>query len=187
MPSRRRSRILRRIAMGVEILSVSDRLLAAAINGVYQGIVITALVALGLRALNRTNAATRHAVWLCTMVLLVFLVVAHCVVGSRPRALRPQQVAGIATAKQESDLATFDAVPVTAIDDEKPLERDQPLGLNRSFLSLSLMTTPFEEAQPPVGNPAILRAETVEERPANQLVAVQQPAASEGKDRWFDP
>ena len=59
--------------METEILGVSDRLLAAVINGIYQGILITVLVALSFRVFRRTNAATRHAVWLCTLVLLVLL------------------------------------------------------------------------------------------------------------------
>src|SRR6266487_167593 len=76
MRSRKRSRIRRRIAMGTEILDVSDRLL------------VTVLVALSFRMFSRTNAATRHAAWLCTLVLLVLLVVAHCFFHSRPPALQ---------------------------------------------------------------------------------------------------
>src|SRR5439155_3495067 len=88
MRSRKRSRIRRRIAMGTEILDVSDRLLAAVMNGIYQGILVTVLVALSFRMFSRTNAATRHAAWLCTLVLLVLLVVAHCFFHSRPPALQ---------------------------------------------------------------------------------------------------
>jgi len=65
-----------------EILNTCDQLVAAAANGVYQGIIITILVALCLRWLGRTNAATRHAVWFCTLLLLAALVVAHCLVDS---------------------------------------------------------------------------------------------------------
>src|SRR2546428_12553325 len=79
--------------MGNEILGVSDRLLAAVMNGIYQGILITVLVALSTRVFSRTNAATRHAVWLCTLVLLVLLVVAHCFFQSGPSALRPGKIA----------------------------------------------------------------------------------------------
>src|SRR5881396_3292042 len=77
MRSRKRSRFRRRIAVGTGILGASDRLLAAVMNGVYQGSLITVLVALSFRVFSRTNAATRHAVWLCTLVLLVLLIVAH--------------------------------------------------------------------------------------------------------------
>ena len=65
-----------------EILNFCDQLVAAAANGVYQGIIIAVIVALCLRWLVRTNAATRHAVWFCTLLLLVALFVAHCLVDS---------------------------------------------------------------------------------------------------------
>ena len=65
-----------------EILNVCNQLVVAAANGVYQGIIIALLVALGLRFLVRTNAATRHGVWFCTLLLLVTLVMAHCWVDS---------------------------------------------------------------------------------------------------------
>ncbi len=79
--------------MGAEILDVSDRLLVAALNGIYQGIIITVLVALSLRVFKRTNAATRHAVWLCTLLLLVLIIVAHCFVDARPRTLKTSEIA----------------------------------------------------------------------------------------------
>src|SRR5436190_15519716 len=104
MPLRKRSRFRRRIAMGPEILGASDRLLAAVLNGIYQGILVTVLVALSFRVFRRTNAATRHAVWLCTLVLLVLLVVAHCFFHSSPPALQPGNIARTtATPAQEID------------------------------------------------------------------------------------
>src|SRR5439155_9690163 len=111
MPSRERSRFRRRIAMGAEILGVSDRLLAAVMNGVYQGILVTVLVALSFRVLSRTNAATRHAVWLCALVLLVLLVGTHCFFHSRPPALQPGKIARTAaTPEQEIDTPNVAAV-----------------------------------------------------------------------------
>src|ERR1051326_5090896 len=89
MRSRRRSRVHRRSDMGTEMLGVSERLLAAVMNGVYQGVLVTVLVALSFRVFRRTNAATRHAVWLCTLVLLVSLLLAHCFFQSTPPALQP--------------------------------------------------------------------------------------------------
>ena len=79
--------------MGIEILEISDRLLAACANGIYQGILLTALVALSFRLFGRINAATRHAVWLCALVLLVLLVVAHFFFHSRPLAPQPDNIA----------------------------------------------------------------------------------------------
>ena len=65
--------------MKTEILTACDRLVAGAANGMYQGILVAAIVALSLRVLGRTNAATRHAVWFCTLLLLASLMVAQCV------------------------------------------------------------------------------------------------------------
>src|SRR5206468_8901259 len=113
MRSRKRSRIRRRIAMGTEILSVSDRLLAAVMNGIYQGILITVLVALSFRVFSRINAATRHAVWLCTLVLLILLVVAHCF--SRSPALQPGKITPTeATPEQEIGTSYLAAVAATS-------------------------------------------------------------------------
>src|SRR5437870_4267214 len=115
MRSRKRSRFRRRIAMGTEILAVSDRLLAAIMNGIYQGILITVLVALSFRVFRRTNAATRHALWLCTLVLLVLLVVAHCFFHSRPPALQPGKIARTApTPEQEIETPNAAAVAATS-------------------------------------------------------------------------
>src|SRR6266508_3620123 len=114
MRSGKRSRFRRRIAMGTEILEVSDRLLAAVMNGIYQGILVTVLVALGFRAFRRTNAATRHAVWLCTLVLLVFLVVAHCFFHSPPSALQ-QRKSPRTVATVEQEIGTHNVAAVAAI------------------------------------------------------------------------
>src|SRR6266536_4486912 len=111
MRSRKRSGFRRRIAMETEILGVSDRLLAAVINGIYQGILITVLVALSFRVFRRTNAATRHAVWLCTLALLVLLIVAHCFSYSRPPARQRAKLAWTApTPEQEIDTPNVAAV-----------------------------------------------------------------------------
>ena len=107
--------------MGTEILVVSDRLLAAVVNGIYQGILITVLVGLGFRVFSRTNAATRHAVWLCTLVLLVFLVVAHCFFPSRPLALKPGKFARTAPTP-EHEVDTPNVAAVSATTDGLPTE-----------------------------------------------------------------
>src|SRR5580765_4260433 len=61
-----------------EILTACYQLVAAAVNGTYQGILITVLVAASLRMLRRTNAATRYAVWFGTLLLLALIIPAHC-------------------------------------------------------------------------------------------------------------
>jgi len=64
--------------MKSELFALSDRLLSGALTGFYQGIAIALLVALGLRLLRRTNAATRHAVWFATLLLVTGLMVGNC-------------------------------------------------------------------------------------------------------------
>ena len=106
--------------MGTEILDVSDLLFAAVLNGIYQGMVITALVALSFRVFRRTNAATRHAVWLCTLVLLVLLVVAHCLFYLP--WLQPGKIARTA-ATPESEMSTPTETAPAATTKGIPTER----------------------------------------------------------------
>lgn len=65
--------------MNNELFSVCERLLTALLNSAYQGILLVALVWLAVRFLVRTNAATRHAIWLCTLLLVTSLVGVHIV------------------------------------------------------------------------------------------------------------
>src|SRR5882672_8301220 len=107
MLSNKRSWIPRKIAMKTEILRVSDQLVAGGFNGFYQGIFLVVLVALGLRLLPRTNAATRHAVWFSTLLVLAGLMVAHCLRGFAPRAsgLAPSNnIAAVPTLESEPGL-----------------------------------------------------------------------------------
>src|SRR6266404_210136 len=72
--------------MNVELLAAADRLASAGLNGLYQGLIVTGLVALSLRR-SRSNAATRHAAWFATLLLVAFLVPAHALrrqLGSSP-------------------------------------------------------------------------------------------------------
>lgn len=64
-------------AMKNEIFTACYQLVAAAVNGMYQGILIAILVAATLRILRRTNAATRYAVWFGTLLLLALIIPAH--------------------------------------------------------------------------------------------------------------
>ncbi|HEX4646889.1 MAG TPA: M56 family metallopeptidase, partial [Verrucomicrobiae bacterium] len=64
--------------MKIEILEASDQFASAVLNGVCQGIIVAALVGIGLRLIGRTNAATRHAVWFATLLLLVLIIPAQC-------------------------------------------------------------------------------------------------------------
>jgi len=63
--------------MKAEILTACDQTVAATVNGVYQGVLLTLVVALGMRWLGRTNAATRHTLWMATLLLLPGILAAH--------------------------------------------------------------------------------------------------------------
>ncbi|HXP60830.1 MAG TPA: M56 family metallopeptidase [Dongiaceae bacterium] len=63
--------------MKAEIFAAGDQLLTAALNGSCQGILLALLAGLGLRLLGPTNAATRHAAWFATLLLLALLIPAH--------------------------------------------------------------------------------------------------------------
>ena len=55
----------------------AQRILGALFNGGYQGLLLTLAVALALRWTPRANAATRHAVWFVTLLLVALLPVLH--------------------------------------------------------------------------------------------------------------
>lgn len=81
--------------MNPELEIFCGRLLSAACTGVYQGLLVTAVMWLGLRLLPRTNAATRHAVGMATLVLVAALPILHFLkpppVGE-PRQDNPQSL-----------------------------------------------------------------------------------------------
>ncbi len=68
---------------------LSDRLLSAAVNGVYQGVLVAAVVGLVLRLAPRTNAATRHAVWFGTLLFVAALLPVHLFLPSRDLPAAP--------------------------------------------------------------------------------------------------
>src|SRR5215469_12230335 len=65
------------MAMKAELEQVCAGLFGATVNSVYQGVLVCILVGFLLRLLVRTNAATRYAVWLATLVLVVMAVPVH--------------------------------------------------------------------------------------------------------------
>ncbi len=87
-----------------ELLTVCDQAVAATVNGMYQGVLLAVLVALGLNLLGRTNAATRHGVWLITLVLLVGLIPAHYWLDFRPVNVVPAINQGGPSMQVEKDL-----------------------------------------------------------------------------------
>jgi beta-lactamase regulating signal transducer with metallopeptidase domain len=63
--------------MNADIITSSDDVIAAILNGVYQGIVLTLLVYLVLRLIGPLNAATRYWIWGSTLILVMALIPAH--------------------------------------------------------------------------------------------------------------
>ncbi len=53
------------------------RWLGALFNGLWQGLLLTGLAALGLRCVPRVNAATRHAVWFAVLLWVALLPLFH--------------------------------------------------------------------------------------------------------------
>lgn len=68
--------------MNSELEMFCNRLLSALLNGGYQGLLLTVAVGCGLKCLPRVNAATRHMIWLVTLLFLVLLPLMHFVSGS---------------------------------------------------------------------------------------------------------
>src|SRR5215470_4219387 len=88
--------------MNYELLDASDYLLGAGLNGLYQGLIVTGIVGLCLRW-GRTNAATRHAVWFATLILVAALIPAHMMRREtqqpRPAASEPPDPGGVGEAE----------------------------------------------------------------------------------------
>ncbi len=63
--------------MSEAFFTAGQRLLSATANGVYQGVLVAALAGLTLRMSARTNAATRHAIWLGVLLFVTALIPAH--------------------------------------------------------------------------------------------------------------
>ena len=63
--------------MNAELELFFNRLLEALFNGAYQGLVLTAVIALGLKLYPRGNAATRHVVWFVTLLFVAALPIVH--------------------------------------------------------------------------------------------------------------
>src|SRR4051812_45877525 len=72
--------------MNAELISTCDRIIGALLNGFFQGIALTAFVWCCLKFVPRTNASTRHVVWLTTLILVAILPAANF----RPKEKMPQ-------------------------------------------------------------------------------------------------
>ncbi len=101
--------------MRPEILSACNQAVAAVANGVYQGVILTALVGLGLRVFGRTNAATRHGVWFSIMFLVAAIIPAHYLLDSRrPAAFLPRRDASMVSARPGAPATVAPSGPLGA-------------------------------------------------------------------------
>lgn len=99
--------------MNLELLS--HRLLGALFNGGYQGVLLALAVWLGLKLVPRSNAATRHAVWLVTLLAVAALPVAHFfgLPTAVTKAAPAEEPAVVADMPAESPLPDFTTVAKT--------------------------------------------------------------------------
>src|SRR5215471_11706346 len=63
--------------MSTKLHEFCANLFPATLNGVYEGVLLSLLVGLALRFLVRTNAATRHAIWFASLVMVLLIIPAH--------------------------------------------------------------------------------------------------------------
>ena len=83
---------------------LSHRVLAALFNGLYQGLVLVAVLWLGLKLCKGLNAATRHAADFVTLLLVTALPCVHWALAANERASRTetQPRSSLVVAKEEA-------------------------------------------------------------------------------------
>ncbi len=86
-----------------------DRLLGALVNGGYQGLVLAMLVWVGLKLIPRTNASTRHAAWLVTLLAVAALPVLH-LLAPRSESGADRVLGDSPVATQVGDAAEADGI-----------------------------------------------------------------------------
>jgi beta-lactamase regulating signal transducer with metallopeptidase domain len=189
-----------------EIITACYELITALINGACQGIVVTLLVAAGLRFLGRTNAATRHAVWFATLLLLALIIPAHW--------LRERRDAACLAAVVQAADSTVTSIPPMAVststDDALETAQDldvyfAPLPQNSGAACFDLrgepsaalyaasgghQKTPIEEPAR-LSIPAAIDADVVTQAEANEaqpefLAALKEKVKSAG-ERFMSP
>ena len=104
-------------------------LLSALVTGGYQGLLLTAVAALGLKLVPRTNAATRHAVWFAVLLVVAALPVAHLFWSPGPPAPTGADLGAIA-GKVGETVPASPAADVTAAGTSQPESRSEKLALD---------------------------------------------------------
>jgi beta-lactamase regulating signal transducer with metallopeptidase domain len=119
--------------MSAAFFTGCERILSATANGIYQGILVTALAGLILKLFVRTNAATRHAIWFRVLLLVTALIPAHLLLCCRlhpespTNPARPVSMVAV-PAPSYSGYADAPLVVDAALPDPQP---DEPFGDSR--------------------------------------------------------
>ena len=121
--------------MNPELPYWCGRVLSAAGTGIYQGLLLTAVIWVGLRLLPRTNAATRHAVAMAALVLVAGLPFLHLagsmVEEGRTQVAEPSSASAGAPAVDNWEI---DFEPLVEVEDSLPaLESAWPEGVDVPF------------------------------------------------------
>jgi beta-lactamase regulating signal transducer with metallopeptidase domain len=124
------------MVMKIELLNACDQWFSATLNGLYQGLVVAALAALGLRLVGSTNAATRHAIWLATLVVVVALLPAHYCCSHLISACQAQQGDNVLST------ALLEPEPSPAITIRDPIAEERALADSNDPLRLDAELNP---------------------------------------------
>jgi beta-lactamase regulating signal transducer with metallopeptidase domain len=92
--------------MSADVFMGCERLASAAVNGVYQGMLVAVIAGLALRLFGRANAATCHAIWFGVLLFVTALIPAHVLLTGQPRLEIPT-----AATETVSGSATIDLAP----------------------------------------------------------------------------
>src|SRR5947209_12372861 len=109
--------------MNAEFSAVSEWLVSAVLNGTGQGMLVVLLLAAFFKLFRNLNAATRHALDLIALVLLVFLPLAHFYVGATIPARSEVELPSSAPIQIEEIAPLAVAIdPSRAVSEEAPAE-----------------------------------------------------------------
>lgn len=99
--------------MNPELEQLTQWVLGALVNGLYQGLLLAAVLWLGLKLFRGTNAATRHAAGFLVLLIVAGLPVVHLLVplrASRPASNMPSE--NVSMAPVNSEAIAFHDLPV---------------------------------------------------------------------------
>ncbi|MCC6233332.1 MAG: hypothetical protein IT580_11855 [Verrucomicrobiales bacterium] len=116
--------------MMAELQPILDRILGGVATGFYQGLLVAVGLALALRILRRSNAATRHAVAFAALLIVMALPVGHALFPAGTRLPSWWDRSWVSngeevTTESETTLAAVGTVPQVELGSSLPAMRDQ--------------------------------------------------------------